>query len=149
MKCYLLSSGSYSDYGVTAVFTTKEAAEAVAARHPNSELQVEERELDPGVVRAAEGLYRYRVSLDRESGDVVPYQTCESCGDADALGTVVTEQYWIPRGSTFGHVNDWPKSVEVMCWARDMNHAVKIASEQRRQILAFPAGSPSLSQEPT
>ncbi len=135
-KCYLLSVGSYSDYGVIAVFSTREDAEAVQVRHPDSE--VEERELDPGIVHGRDGYYRFFVEMDRDTGDVYrdPYETYP---DGDEQSTVVESgrrpPVGIPSGEWPPH-RDWTPTLKISCWARDISHAVKIASEHRARLIA-------------
>lgn len=136
MKAYLISSGSYSDYGVIAIYSTREAAEAVAARHDGCE--VEEYDLDPGVLRARDGYFRFHVQMDRDTGNI-HRKPAEVYPDDDALETTASEGRRPPDNESAGKwapYEQWIPTIEINCWARDMDHAVKIASEHRRTMLA-------------
>lgn len=69
---YAVSSGSYSDYGINAMFSTRELAQAfIDAREWShyDQPEIEEWELDPNPNTAREGYDWYRVTMALQSGD--------------------------------------------------------------------------------
>lgn len=125
---YMVTTGSYSDYTVEAVFTTREGAEALAAKYPPMYANIEEKPLDeqPGY---PEGMFRFRVVFDI-GGECSVTQT-EPCLAKDGECT--------PWGSDGKCMATW-------CWARDKDHAAKIANERRAQIIAMGRWAPSWEQ---
>lgn len=130
-KVYIVTSGSYSDYHINCVFRTWEEAEAwVAVRWNPGDYNIGEWGFDtpnPG------GLVGFRVVMDLDSGDV-----SWGCED-EHEGPAYYEARYLPPSEycTFG--KQTPSfEVEVMCLARDKEHAVKIASECRRIVLTHP-----------
>lgn len=126
---YLVTSGSYSDYGVRGVYSTRANAERAMGdertRSRRDFNDVEEFELDQGVTRLDAGLTPFSVSMLRTGDDAV----------ADVTAPVGT-----PEGDR-GRLSDWHNGAAapafyVFVWARDERHAIKIANEKRIALLA-------------
>ena len=115
---YLVTQGEYSDYHVMGVYSTEENAE-LAVKHFGG--TIEEFALDPDIEQMHAGRKRYWVKMERD-GTVREYAEGQS-----------TEEFafW---GDYRGAVN-----LELSVWARSKEHAVKITSEVRRQLLAADA----------
>lgn len=117
---WAVSSGEYSDYRVNAVFSTKEKAEAYAARfnklvrHRSDEYGVEEYPLDPEMPE--EGLSCWLVFIEA-NGDIK--RVDESGYSFDSTICRI-------------HGGGW----SVRCFARDREHAIKIAGERRQEEIA-------------
>ena len=127
-KCWLVTTGSYSDYKVEAVFTTEAMAKQYIAMWPKGydteggyhvepDVDIQTCSLDefPGVPA---GMIRYSVAFDREGNCEVKHVNPGSGNE-----TVSTCHGRDPRLWTF-------------CWARDEKHAAKIANERRVQAIA-------------
>ena len=124
-KIYIVTSGTYSDYGIDGVFDTKEVAEKhieAFGKGRWDEMNIEEWQLNPNEASLKKGLKAYRVRIDKQ-------------GNAK-------ETEW--ADSSFGFKGELPdisftydnKLMNCYCFARDRVHAVKIANEKRTQVLA-------------
>lgn len=125
MKVWLCSDGSYSDKHPTAIYSDEATAREVTKAY-GWENDPEEFDLDPEVpqeIRA--GMFYWVVRL-WENGDL--------------------ERAWITEPSDFYFKDEWqdapymsPRHDRVFrtgCWARDQEHAVKIANERRAISIA-------------
>lgn len=153
-KVYLVTSGSYSDYAVRAVFSTNALAEAFIEACQGkicSEFNnVEEFDLDPQG-EAIRGKYRpFRVEMNIDGNNANAVEMDEDfCGDY--CGALVPRgSYWWRRGYNYPPPDRFRGNV----LARDKNHAIKILNEKRTQWIAEhpeaftklqPASSPLLS----
>ena len=117
---YLVTNGSYSDYHVLGVYSTKEKAEH-AKRLFASDNGIWEYELD-GIPDSPPGMLAYHVSM-LVSGDVKEVWQ-------DTVEGFESRWYVAPQ---------WGADVIVVfhVWARDTTHAVKISNEWRAQIVAL------------
>lgn len=120
MKVYLLTSGDYSAYTVLGVFSTAEKAEEARPflcgdDGGEYENELEEFELD-GVPDHPPGHMLYSVTISR---------------DGDLLGV----PGHIGAGSLTGEY-PFTHHLYLRVWARDAEHAVKIAGERRAQLIA-------------
>lgn len=114
-KVYLVTTGEYSDYRVHSVYSTKEKAERVA----NVLLgHVSERTLDegPGFPR---GMLYYEVAVDRQG-------TVRECNLVSA--DFVSDTLWEPAGDG--------ECVQYNVWAKNDDHAIKIAAERNAELVA-------------
>jgi predicted GIY-YIG superfamily endonuclease len=69
MKVYIVTSGSYSDYGIHKVFSTEEEAKKyIDAVGTDDNWEVEEYEVDPTDWKDSRGIYC--IEIDRMSGNV-------------------------------------------------------------------------------
>ena len=122
---YLVSDGHYSDYHQLGIYTTRELADQARVFF-NADNDVEEWELDV-IPKHPHGLLAWTVYMDRNgnlpSGNVY-------VGNGVRRDSVDGfEPTWIPCS----------KNGTVVCfrvWAKDEDHAVKIANEQRIGLLA-------------
>lgn len=120
-KIYLVTEGNYSDYHVCAAFSTRALAERYVGLHKGelySERQIEEVPLDEIPVYPP-GLLPFEVVIER-SGEA----------EADLL---LPEHLTCPTA-----LEKWGStSCRVLhVWARNDEHAIKIANEQRLQAIA-------------
>jgi len=128
-KLYVVTRGEYSDYRVVAIFDDKKMAEwfATMVQQVND---IEEYELNPHAEAVREGFGFYRVEMGR-NGDVLT-------ATEDTIGWS-----YIPppsvRAERWNHAEKKPAGeliLIVFTFARDAKHAIKIANEQRAQIIA-------------
>lgn len=117
MKIYAVTNGSYSDYRIEGIYSTKEKAEEAHKLYA-SENDIEEYDLD-ALPEHPPGMLRYYVKMDA-AGNV------GECKIEDASS--MPKWKWSPYGDG--------KSVGFNMWAEDETHAVKSANEIRAQIIA-------------
>lgn len=113
---YLITEGEYSDYHIIGVFSTKEIAQTMIEYVGG---EVEEFELDPGVNKIHQGRRLTYIGIRRD-GSVTSIQH-ESGLDVSAR--LVLGFRYSPE-------------LQVKCWAKDFAHAVHIAGEVRRLLIA-------------
>ena len=126
MTIYLLSEGTYSDYRVLGVYTTREKAEAAAVAFgttKNDDMAIEEYSLD-AAPQMPEGLLPWKAIMYHDGRASVWRVSAQDFKEEIGLYT---------GGFDDDHV--W-----VTLWARDADHAIKVASEKRRVLLALPEG---------
>lgn len=124
-KVFVVTSGQYSDYGVDAIFTTKELAEnfinAFKSDSSYDEKNIEEWDLDPYDLHLKQNRKPYFLRINK-NGDTRDLELCDSVyGFSHELGVSYT------------HNEDW---MNIYCFADDEKHAVKIANERRTQVIA-------------
>ncbi len=122
---YLVTSGSYSDYSVDAVFDSREKAETFVAyqRAHDTLSDIEERDLNAPYDRLTQGYQVYTVSFDDAR-----------TGDARISPTSVGKDAEWEHGSTRGIDNQIPYFFCTV-WAKDEEGAAKIANERRVRYL--------------
>jgi Fe2+ or Zn2+ uptake regulation protein len=121
---YVLTEGSYSDYHIVGVYSTKELAEEAQSLYKDS--QIEEYDLD-NIPEHPPGMSAWFVKIsdgkldDIHASQVSPFDQ-----------TVPREnEYKYPNGRT---------TYTVYCWAVDKEHAEKIALDKYYQHQATKAG---------
>lgn len=117
---YVVTSGEYSDYGIEAIFSTRELAQsyidATTSGDRWSQPGIEEWELDPGADDLRAGRKLWFVRMDRDGN--VPEVRPDRGGSSDSHG--------------FDAIGNMICTV----WAADQEHAVKIVGERRARFLA-------------
>lgn len=129
MKVFVLMQGCYSDTSVVGVFSSKEAMEKyTSAFHEDAFWEIEEDLDEPsGASLPPEGMRSFRVRIDL-NGDVRDIELAYSGPNDEDDGVVAT--YDLDRLGCLG----------VACWARDEEHATKIANERRVRWMTSPEG---------
>lgn len=130
---YAVSRGSYSDYGVVAIFSTKEKAEEYMLFVPSDDYNdIETYELDPGVVdKIRKGYSPWFVIMLRDG-------TTEEVRRQEVSSYSIGSSAWIHRRSTLPSrvQHSLPDCIVVHTMAKSEEHAVKIANEKRVQFIA-------------
>ena len=124
---YVVTSGEYSDYGIDAIFSTRELAQSFIDAFKADkwhEMDIEEWDLDPNSTHLKQNRKPYFLRINKR-GDVSDLEVADS---------------------SYGFKKDLPEAeisytanlewMNINCFADDENHAVKIAGEKRSQILA-------------
>jgi len=133
---WVIEAGSYSDYHVVGVFSTKENAEralgwlSAGGAEYLYRPSVGEWEMDPAIAELNAGMDQWSVCMDYD-GTVERAKVEESRYDLN-----VDIRAWLrTKAPAYGGkgVND---AVEGTVWARDEEHAIKIANEKRLQRIA-------------
>lgn len=117
MKLFVVTSGEYSDRKITGIYSSKEKAEWARQLYATYN-DIEEWELDSLPIHPP-GMLLFMVRMDK-SGTVVDFSHVDASGK------------W-PRWSPAIEI----PAVDFVVWARDIEHATKIANEQRTQLIAF------------
>ena len=119
-KVYMVTDGSYSDYRVLGIYSTKAKAEKAKVLF-NADNEIDTIDLDV-VPTTPRGMLRWVVEMDR-NGNVkgVSRETCE---------------YHLSRASVWKPFDKDVTYLRAAIWAKDEEHAVKIANEWRTRIVA-------------
>lgn len=110
---YVVTAGSYSDYGIVGVYTDKDLAETCA--QIIDEGRVEEYEINPEADRLRQGLKHFRVSMEK-NGDKARAWPSSSLRDT-------YESFSRDYSSCY-------------VWAHDETQAIKAANERRLRAIA-------------
>ena len=126
-ELYVVTSGSYSDYGVDAIFDKKELAQAFIKSFSdgNDFNDIEVYALNPFEPEIKQGLKAYfvRINKDGETDPVEHLDNAYGFNEGDMLQML-----------SFTHNKD---RLNVRCFAKDTDHAIKIANEKRAKIIAL------------
>ncbi len=123
-KIYMVTSGEYSDYGVDGLFTSKELAQqfvdAFAPSGYGGFNDIQEMPLDPHATEVRNGHKPFFVRMDKDgtSSECRIKDSAYGFDGEDKLG-------WDIQGGMYMHT-----------FAKDQEHAVKIANEKRTQLIA-------------
>jgi hypothetical protein len=121
---YIVTSGEYSDYGIDAVFSTRELAEAYIKQFQDKwqTMGVEEWTLDPWKKELRKGYKLYSLHMDKAGNTVdISAQSYGSYGLRDGE----PYQGWDANGN-----------MTLCLLARNETHAIKIANEKRAMLIA-------------
>ena len=122
--CWIIEQGSYSDYHVVGIFSTRENAERALKFIKRDgdyydEPEITERQLDPCIAELNTGLQQFCIRIDHEQGSTT------TLVESTALEAI---DYHHPNSSIY------------FVFARDQDHALKIATERHAQYLATKEG---------
>lgn len=124
---WMVSTGSYSDYSVVAVCSTRERAEAMREFCNGNEPV--EYVLDEEFRFFGSGRLLWQVWMHRDGESPDAYR-CDSTTGADDGNWRKDKARWVSPGSE-------PESLHgFYVWAKDEQHAIKIANERRAQLIA-------------
>lgn len=118
MKVWIIEQGTYSNYRVVAIFSTKENAVLYLSKMNPDEYSIptiDDRDLDPSIKDINSGQIQYRVNLNLD-GSLNRIAPCKHLDELDEI-------HW-----NSGHF--------YCVWAKDESHAVKIASDRVFQYIA-------------
>jgi hypothetical protein len=134
-KVFAVNSGSYSDYGIVAMFSTRQLAQEFMDAVPDYGYNdIEEYDLDPPAtekIRKGYKLWCIRMLKDG-SVEMVDKSEINTYNVKDAGEFTIWERTKAPayRG------NGIPNAMTGTVWARTEKQAVKIANEKRVQMIA-------------
>ena len=116
---YILTEGDYSDYRIVATFSTKKLAEEAQNHCPNS--VIEEYELDAlEIPEHPPGHTAWAVNINAKTNAIDFVSQCNS------LYGFGPNEWYYEGGGVSGELNTFA----VHCWARDKEHAEKIALDK-------------------
>lgn len=117
---YLLTAGEYSDYHIVAAYSSRELAEEAQSHYPYSD--IEEYEVDAmKVPEHPPGYTAWSTVIDADKTNIL--WTNEACGLSEHFKVKAELIRYEP---SYGYS---PKFI-VNCWARDKEHAEKIALDK-------------------
>jgi hypothetical protein len=125
MKIYVVTSGSYSDYHIVALYSTEEQAQK-ALELGDEETRIEEYELDSfQIPEHPPGHKPWLVRIEYNTSKIV----------------LTFQEYFLERSEwspmeTFHDLEGFGPEFWVRCWARDDEHAEKIALDKYYQYKA-------------
>ena len=127
--CYAISSGSYSDYKINAVFSSKEKAEAKLSLFADG--KIEEFPFDPEMAEAPAGMLPFACYNYKWDSAI--------CGWVPCLQAFSVDYDSVVRAGN--KVSAWVgTAITTYVWAKDRDHAIKIAAERFAQHDAIKAG---------
>ena len=122
-KIYVVTSGSYSDYGIRGVFTTRENAQqyidADRSDGYDSYNDIEEYTLNENISLLRSGVYPFKVTM-RVDGNDAQVEKASANSELHDKGSYRQKSY----------DNDYAVFTTTV-WAKDEKHAIKIANERR------------------
>ena len=131
---WVIEQGSYSDYRVVGVYSSKENADAIAellnADDDSYErAEVAEWPLDPGANEMNQGMRQFNVFMliDGEVESVEPYPI---------IAFYLLGCHNILKRSGMKNWNGKADCLHSIVWATDEKHAIKIVNEKRLQMRA-------------
>jgi hypothetical protein len=116
-KVWIVTTGEYSDYGISAVCSTEDKANQAAGMFRDANTPFE-MEIDAHVPKAKRGLKLFLCWVNKYDTDISPSQFDPTFGDNTDVETKNGE------------------SLRLWVWAKDTQHAAKIANEKRSRWVA-------------
>ena len=135
-QSFLVTTGSYSDYGVVGVCSTMEKAEELK-KLTAADNDIEEMILDKFPDHPT-GHYWYEVTMDGKGNT-----TRIISEDCISINNKTNHEEWWPYGGgchcpacrTSPNTLSLDESMIFRMWAKDENHAIKIANERRIRLI--------------
>ena len=129
-KIYVVTSGSYSDYGIRGIFTTRENAQryidAGRAGHYDDYNEIEEHTLNENIPLLLSGLQPYIVTMDLDGNNAQVEKAAASIPLHDK-GKYRQKSY----------TDDYVVFTTVV-WSKNEEHAIKVANERRIAAVVDP-----------
>lgn len=127
-KVWVVTSGNYSDYEYDAIFSTEEKAGEFMKAVPGDWNGADEVEVDDYNVasKLKEGMNLWRIQMLRDG-------TVQSAGQYTVDGSNYEEKVFVLGPDSFEKRT--AQQLNVWCFARDKDHAIKIAGEKRTQSI--------------
>ena len=120
--CYAISSSSYSDYKINAVFSSKEKAKAKLSLFADG--KIEEFSFDPEMAEAPAGMLPFACYSHKWDSATCEYVPCLRAFSVDYDSVV----------RAGNKVSAWVgPAIITYAWAKDRDHAIKIAAERFTQ----------------
>ena len=134
-EVFAVNSGSYSDYRVNALFSSRKLAEEYMKTFPLGDPnEIEVFELDPpGVDLVHRGYSVWRVLMLEDGTTEEVERTANSYYDVEHAGI---STIWKRSEAPFYKGKGTPDAMDSRVWAKTEKQAVKIANEKRVQMIA-------------
>lgn len=134
---WVIEQGTYSDYRVVGVFSIKAKAERILEALKVSkdtyydEPTIAEWPLNPGFAQINARLDQWRVLMLRDGSVEDAKQVALSSYNLDGA-----EHLWERTKAPAYAGKGVPDALDVVVWAKDKKHAIKIVNERRAQMIA-------------
>jgi hypothetical protein len=132
MKLYLVWSGSYSDKELCGIYSTMEKAQE-AHEQFDADNDIEERESDE-MPEHPPGMTFWNVAMKKDGSLWHGQFNYPTPSRESSRGR--TKEYYDPDYDWTAGVSKKTAHVVFHVWARDAEHAIKIANERRVQLIA-------------
>ena len=143
---FAVEQGSYSDFRVVGVFSTREAAERLAAwinagASWMDQAEVSEWVLDPPCERMNAGLSLWSIDMHRDGRVESAFELRRGVDDDGYREEHGLKDDWAPAPSVDGRWTPMAKTglrrLYASVLAADKDHAIKIVNERRGQMIAM------------
>jgi hypothetical protein len=124
-KIFVVTSGCYSDYGINAVFSTRELAEEFIKDFPSrygDENIIEEYPLDLKLPQPKGNRQGFYIMMLKDGN-------CEYVRKENSF-----HKEFFTGEISYGYDNSW---MNIYVFANDEQHAIKIANEKRGELIAM------------
>lgn len=132
-KVYAVNSGTYSDYKVDAIFSTREKAKEYMEIISNDYNEIETYEIDPDIVdKIKQGYFVWNVAILKDGTIETVSRTENESYEISNIGVRIWERTKAPayRGT------DIKDMLLVTTLAKTEKQAIKIANEHRARMIA-------------
>jgi len=133
-KVYAVNSGTYSDYRVNAIFSTRKLAKEFMQLVPDDDYnEIEEYQLDPNVpdlIRRGYSIWRVLMLRDGTTEKLERREI--SRYNVSNIGHCIWERTKAPAFKCKGI----PDALDSTVWAKTEKQAIKIVNEHRTQMIA-------------
>lgn len=134
--CYAITRGDSGESWAVAIFTTRKLAEAELPKYENNDdtrewVEIRELPLNPEIAGPPPGMQGFHCGDTDDGRTLASRVPCDQMPAADQIGVLnrhVVEKPWFRA---------WH---EIYVWARDKDHAIKIAAEKIARQRAIDAG---------
>lgn len=128
-KVWILSTGDYSDRSTVAVFDNPDDVAIIRALYPDADIEewdtgFNERDATNAAALKHKKAFAVRMFKDGEIDGIDAVDEPESLRP----GIFDTRTHWYIYSTAHRTPDKW-KVLKVLCWARNKEHAIKIASE--------------------
>jgi hypothetical protein len=129
-KIYVVTSGEYSDYSIEAVFSTKELAGEYVSYGEKINLfgytgaEIEEFDLDISFPKYPKDKAHWSITLDLKTGKTIYVMKSNNQLDKNLFY------------QSYHNIFTGDELLDIYCWAKDEEHAKKIAFDIRTKVLA-------------
>jgi len=132
MKIYVVTSGSYSDYGINSMFSSRELAQGYIDLYKSGSFNdIEEYDLDDGSISSLikSGRKAFTVEMYK-NGEVREVDKFHIYQRSDKMSMTAPEyRFWWTEEPDGG-------VIVFDCFAKDKEHAIKICNEVRLMLIA-------------
>lgn len=133
---YAVNSGSYSDYSVDAMFSTKKLAEEFMKVVKNNDYnEIQEFQLDPptvDLIKRGYSVWRVLMLID---GSTERVDRTEN--ELYDVGSPPSHHIWKRTEAPAYKGKSIPDALDSRVWAKTEKHAIKIVNEKRVQMIAM------------
>jgi len=131
-KVYVVTSGDNEDYGIEAIFSTREKADEFMKTFPYEYNDIVEYCIDTNAVdKVRQGYFLYRIDIDI-NGEV---ETIMLLGREPYNLRNINSSIWKRSAVPFYKKRNIKDILVCRCWAKSEDHAIKIANEKRAQMI--------------